>query len=94
LIEKELKSYENVQRKSSKSTESKEFGTSKSKNLRQISKRLRNDVLKTANYRCQFPGCESDHFLQMDHIFPVRNGGDQRRSNLQILCARHNQWKG
>ena len=91
LIEKELKSFESVQMKSSKSKE--DFNEPRSKNPRQISKRLRNDVLKTANYKCQFPGCESDHFLQLDHISPVRRGGDQRRNNLQVLCANHNLHK-
>ena len=93
LIEKELKSYENVQRKPSKSREGKEFGAPKSKNPRQISKRLRNDVLRTANYKCQYPGCESRQFLQIDHIHPVRLGGDQRRENLQVLCSTHNRHK-
>tara|TARA_Y100001958_G_scaffold157432_1_gene152525 strand:+ start:86 stop:481 length:396 start_codon:yes stop_codon:yes gene_type:complete len=94
LIEKELKSYENAQRKSSKSNKNTEFGAARSKNPRQISKRLRNHVLNTANYKCQYPGCESRHFLQIDHIHPVRRGGDQRRSNLQVLCANHNRHKG
>ncbi|MAV90228.1 MAG: hypothetical protein CL676_02330 [Bdellovibrionaceae bacterium] len=94
LIEKELKLYENVQRKSSGSNENNKFGVTKSKNPRQISKRLRNNVLTAANYRCQYPGCDSTHFLQVDHILPVRLGGDQNRSNLQILCASHNQRKG
>ena len=94
LIEKDLKSYENAQRKSSEFNESKGFGAPRSKNPRQISMRLRNDVLRTANYQCQFPGCDSDHFLQVDHIVPVRWGGDQRRNNLQILCSSHNLHKG
>ncbi|HAG90701.1 MAG TPA: hypothetical protein DCL41_02450 [Bdellovibrionales bacterium] len=94
LIEKELKSYEFVQGKPSKSREGKIFGAPKSKNPRQISKRLRNDVLKEAHFKCQYPGCESDHFLQIDHIFPVRKGGNQQRQNLQVLCARHNRHKG
>ena len=93
LIEKELKLYENAQRKSSKPNESKELGAPKSKNPRQISKRLRNDVLRTANYKCQYPGCESRQFLQIDHIHPVRLGGDQRRENLQVLCSTHNRHK-
>jgi hypothetical protein len=83
LIEKELKSFENCQ-----------FRPSKSNNPRQISKRLRNSVLKTAGYKCLYPGCESDHLLQIDHMLPVRLGGDQRSENLQVLCAQHNRWKG
>lgn len=83
LIEKELKTFENVQHK-----------TTVSKNRRYISKRLRNDVLMASNYRCQYPGCTSDHFLQVDHVIPVRFGGDQSRRNLQVLCGRHNRMKG
>ncbi|MAV90857.1 MAG: hypothetical protein CL676_05510 [Bdellovibrionaceae bacterium] len=94
LIEKELKSYESAQTKSSKPNKSKEFGATRSKNPRQISKRLRNDVLISADYKCQYPGCESNHFLQIDHIHPVRFGGDQRRNNLQVLCSAHNLHKG
>ncbi len=83
LIEKELKKFDDTQ-----------FKPTKSQNPRQISRRLRNDVLKAANFKCQYPGCGSDHFLQVDHIFPVRRGGDQQRRNLQVLCASHNQRKG
>lgn len=83
LIEKELKSFEKVQ-----------FKPTTSRNPRQISRRLRNDVLKTSGYTCQFPGCQSKHFLQVDHIIPVRAGGNQDRNNLQVLCASHNRWKG
>lgn len=83
LIEKEIKVFESAQ-----------YRPTKSKNPRQISQRLRNDVLKASQYTCQFPGCQSKHFLQVDHIVPVRFGGDQRRSNLQVLCASHNRMKG
>ncbi|HAG91833.1 MAG TPA: hypothetical protein DCL41_08175, partial [Bdellovibrionales bacterium] len=82
LIEKELKSYESIRIKPSKANEIAAFKKSKSKNPRQISKFLRNDVLEAAGYKCQHPGCDSNHFLQIDHIVPVRRGGDQRRSNL------------
>ena len=83
LIDKELKTFENTQ-----------FKPTTSKNPRQISKRLRNSVLKISNYSCQYPGCKSNHLLQIDHIVPVRVGGDQRPSNLQVLCASHNLMKG
>ncbi len=83
FIEKELKNYENTK-----------FKLSNSKNPRQIPKRLRNSVLKSSGYKCQFPGCESKYFLQIDHIHPVRRGGKQNPENLQVLCATHNQQKG
>jgi len=94
LVEKELRSYGIDQLKAPESNKSKEFVVSRSKNPRQIPKRLRNHVLMSADYKCQHPGCDSDHFLQIDHIFPVRLGGDQRKSNLQVLCAAHNRHKG
>ncbi len=83
LIEKELKSYEGTR-----------FKRTKSESPRQISQKLRNHVLKIADYQCQYPGCVSDHLLQVDHIVPVRLGGDQRAENLQVLCASHNRMKG
>jgi hypothetical protein len=83
LIETELKKYEKI-----------DFKETNSKNPRQISRRLRNHVLKRSNYQCQFPGCESDHLLQIDHILPVRIGGKQNIENLQVLCASHNRMKG
>jgi hypothetical protein len=83
LIENELKNFENIQ-----------FKRTSSKNPRQISRRLRNDVFKASQYACQHPGCKSNHFLQVDHIVPVRAGGDQVRGNLQVLCASHNRLKG
>ena len=83
LIEAELKKFENTQ-----------FKPTRSKNPRQISRRLRNHVLQKSGYQCQYPGCESTHFLQIDHRLPVRLGGDQSPENLQVLCASHNQMKG
>jgi hypothetical protein len=83
LIEKELKSFEKTN-----------FKATRSKNPRQISKTLRNHVLKKADYQCEYAGCQSTHLLQIDHRIPVRMGGDQRLKNLQVLCASHNQIKG
>jgi 5-methylcytosine-specific restriction endonuclease McrA len=83
LIDKELKTFENSQHR-----------PTTSKNPRQISRRLRNSVLSASKHTCQYPGCQSHHFLQVDHIIPVKAGGDQRRSNLQVLCASHNRLKG
>lgn len=83
LIEKELDNYKNT-----------DFKPTKSKNPRFISKRLRNYLLEKSDYQCQYPGCNSEHYLQIDHIVPVRAGGDQNFNNLQILCSSHNRMKG
>lgn len=83
LIDQGLKKYESTN-----------FIKTRSKNPRFISKRLRNHVLKKANSRCQYPGCEENHFLQVDHRVPVRAGGCAEPDNLQILCSAHNRLKG
>ncbi len=83
LIDKELKQFESTSFKGSKST-----------NDRYIPRRLRNHVLKSAGYKCQYAGCESKDYLQIDHIRPVRFGGKPERSNLQVLCSAHNRLKG
>jgi hypothetical protein len=64
-----------------------------SNNPRQISQTLKNHLLKKANYKCQYPGCVQSHYLQIDHIKPVRHGGRQNPENLQVLCVNHNRYK-
>jgi hypothetical protein len=82
LAEKELEKYNRTSKFSSKS-----------KNPRQIKVTLKNHLLQKAKYKCQFPGCEQDHFLQVDHIQSVSKGGNSEPSNLQILCQAHNRFK-
>tara|TARA_B100001248_G_C27398388_1_gene467575 strand:- start:2522 stop:3292 length:771 start_codon:yes stop_codon:yes gene_type:complete len=79
--------------KAHKKYEDDDFKQSRSKNPRYISQRLRNHLLKQANYRCQKAGCTQDHHLQIDHIQPVARGGQATAENLQVLCFYHNQQK-
>lgn len=72
----------------------KKLKESKSSQPRQIPKSVKNELLRTANYQCQHPGCKQTHFLQIDHIKSVYQGGNNKSNNLQVLCAAHNQWKG
>jgi hypothetical protein len=83
LVSEALQKHENVH-----------FKPSTSSDPRQIPKILKNALLKKTAYTCQFPGCKQTHFLQIDHIKPVRLGGNKEKQNLQVLCAYHNQWKG
>ncbi len=83
LVDQELKKYESTN-----------FVKSKSKNPRVVSRCLENYLLKKANHRCEYPGCVSSHFLQVDHLTPVSAGGTADPENLQILCSAHNQMKG
>ncbi len=82
LVDKELEKYNRTSKLSSRST-----------NPRQIKVSLKNHLLQKANYRCQYPNCEQDHFLQIDHIKSVSRGGNNRIENLQVLCQAHNQYK-
>ncbi len=101
LIENELKNYEMKERDLQthvRSTEQKDRNPSSflhnHTHPRYIPRRLRNGVLKKSNYQCEYPGCESTYFLQIDHIIPVRAGGLAEKQNLQVLCSAHNRWKG
>ena len=42
---------------------------------------------------CQVPGCLAEENFHIDHIVPRSNGGSNKLSNLQLLCARHNLQK-
>jgi 5-methylcytosine-specific restriction endonuclease McrA len=52
--------------------------------------RIRRLVWSRAAGRCEFPGCESRHRLEVDHCRPVALGGDDASDNLRLLCRAHN----
>ncbi|MBI2518958.1 MAG: HNH endonuclease [Bdellovibrio sp.] len=57
---------------------------------------LRRELLKKAQYRCEFVSangtrCESLQFLQCDHITPHSICGETAQSNMRILCSEHNK---
>ena len=37
--------------------------------------------------------CKSTEQLELDHINPLRNGGTNKRNNLQVLCKKHHKLK-
>lgn len=82
LVDHELEKYNRTSKISSRST-----------NPRQIKISIRNHLLKEAHYKCEYPGCEQTHFLQIDHKKSVRLGGGNEISNLQVLCQAHNAFK-
>ena len=82
LVDRELEKYNHVSNISSKS-----------KNPRQIKISVKNYLLQKANYKCQYPGCNQTHFLQVDHKKSVCKGGSNHIQNLQVLCQAHNQFK-
>ena len=42
-------------------------------------------------YRCTFPGCERNHYLQCHHIVHRMDGGSNEMSNLQLVCWQHHK---
>ena len=60
-----------------------------------ISKKLRFEVFKRDNFTCQYCGKTApDVILEVDHINPVKNGGDNNIMNLITACFDCNRGKG
>ncbi len=56
-----------------------------------INANLRKEIFAKYKYQCQYPGCESKHFLELEHIQPLALGGSNEPINLTVLCRAHNQ---
>lgn len=60
-----------------------------------ISKRLRFEIFKRDGFVCQYCGGHPpDAVLEIDHISPVANGGDNSMDNLVTSCFDCNRGKG
>lgn len=62
-----------------------------------ISKKIRFEVLKRDSFRCQYCGRSIDNpdvILEVDHIIPVAEGGDNSIMNLITSCRKCNRGKG
>lgn len=60
-----------------------------------ISKKTRFEVFKRDNFTCQYCGRSApDIILEIDHINPVKNGGDNNIMNLITSCFDCNRGKG
>ena len=54
---------------------------------RQISKRLRFEILKRDKFRCIYCGrAAPDVILHVDHVVPVKSGGETEQLNLASAC--------
>ena len=54
---------------------------------KKLSPNLRLKILERDNFKCVFCGIDSDStHLQIDHIKPIRDGGENKESNLRVLC--------
>ena len=62
-----------------------------SKWQRHIPLAMRREVFKSANYQCEYKNCDEKHFLELDHIREIKNGGKGTIINLRVLSRTHNQ---
>ncbi|HVO32713.1 MAG TPA: HNH endonuclease [Elusimicrobiota bacterium] len=64
---------------------------------RAISEKIRLQVLKCGNYKCQkcgrSPATHAGIFLHIDHKIPFSKGGSNDLENLQVLCNKCNLGK-
>lgn len=62
-----------------------------------LSLKLKRELLLKAQHQCEYKDslsqlrCEAQHFLAIDHIFPLSLGGRHASQNLRVLCRTHNQ---
>lgn len=60
-----------------------------------LSKKLRYDIFKRDSFTCQYCGRSApDVILEVDHIHPVAEGGDNDPLNLVTACRDCNRGKG
>jgi len=63
------------------------------RNTTTIPPRVRREVLARDLHRCRAPGCGRTRFLEVHHIKPRQQGGNNHPENLVTLCAScHRLW--
>ena len=58
---------------------------------RYLSSSIQKQLHTRAGGRCQHPGCDERHFLEVDHKIPMCEGGKTELSNLRLLCSAHHK---
>ena len=63
------------------------------RNTTTIPPRVRRKVLARDKHRCQAPGCGRTRFLEVHHLKPRSQGGNNKPENLMTLCGScHRLW--
>lgn len=57
------------------------------RNTSSIPPATRRFVLARARHRCERPGCQHNHFLEVHHKIPRSQGGTNEEDNLVALCS-------
>lgn len=67
----------------------------KKKNRSDMNYKLRYEILKRDKYKCVLCGKKAqDTQIEIDHIKPIVNGGNNNKNNLRTLCFECNRGKG
>lgn len=62
---------------------------------RRLTKPERMKILKKTDGHCAYCGCELKYNeMQIDHVIPLRNGGEDCESNMLPSCRSCNHYKG
>ena len=87
-----LRAHEVPKTKTKTNTKAKaKVNTKAGENTRYIPADVKKSVWLRDKNKCTFPGCESTHLLQYDHIIPFSMGGPTSVENLRLRCHAHNQ---
>jgi len=57
-----------------------------------FSQRIKQQARERANWTCELPGCD-ESAIEVDHIKPLWQGGDNSLQNAQVLCRKHHAAK-
>lgn len=52
---------------------------------------IKKQVIKRSHGVCEFPGCDEDRYLELEHVHPYAKGGRHEIANLKLYCKAHNQ---
>jgi hypothetical protein len=61
------------------------------KTCKKVSALTKKKLYVRSNGVCEFPGCDEDLFLEIEHKTPQAFGGSHRLENLKLYCKSHNQ---
>ncbi|MCP4292221.1 MAG: HNH endonuclease [bacterium] len=72
---------------SDEGSESTSTNTFSKRNKTSIPPATRRGVLANARHKCETPGCDNKHFLEIHHTIPRSQGGTNDLGNLKCLCS-------
>ena len=69
------------------------LGDTSGTEIRTVPAEVRRAVRERSGGMCEYPLCENEIFLDLDHDKPHCRGGSQEADNLDDLCKKHHRFK-